>query len=137
MEGLKKRHYNPEFDIEEWFYKDKEGNIFPYWKEDIQRYIDPHKPSTFLFLLEELNIPFIELEWIRLLEKAYNSCNITQSIQNVFGRYLALMKLKGYRSYRFEDTVIFIGQSVDIFDYYASVIYIPTTQIAITKADES
>ena len=90
--GLKKRHFDPEFDKEEWFYKDKNGNLFPYWKEDIKKYVDPHKPATFLQLLQELDIPFIELQWKNILGKAYNSNNPTQQIQSVFARYLSLMK---------------------------------------------
>ena len=133
MAELKKRHYNPEFDKEEWFYKDKNGNLFPYWKEDIEKYIDPHKPATFLQLLQELDIPFIEREWKNLLAKAYNSNNPTQRIQSVFARYLSLMKLQGYRVYTFNDTCLFIGQNVDPFEEYMEVEYIPKTEITTRR----
>lgn len=131
--GLKKRHFDSEFDKEEWFYKDKNDNLFPYLKEDIKKYVDPHKPSTFLQLLQELDIPFIELEWKRLLERAHNSNNPTQQIQLVFARYLSLMKLRGYRAYTFNDTCFFIGQKVDPFEEYIEVEYIPATAIVIKR----
>ena len=135
--GLKKRHFDPEFDKEEWFYKDKNGNLFPYWKEDIKKYVDPHKPATFLQLLQELDIPFIELQWKNILGKAYNSNNPTQQIQSVFARYLSLMKLKGYRGYSFNDTGFFVGRDIDPFEEYAKVEYEPITEIIVRRKAET
>lgn len=135
--GLKKRHFDPEFDKEEWFYKDKNGNLFPYWKEDIKKYVDPHKPATFLQLLQELDIPFIEREWKNILGKAYNSNNPTQQIQSVFSRYLSLMKLRGYRSYGFNDTRFFIELDIDPFEEYAKVEYKPITEIIAKRKAET
>lgn len=128
---LKKRNFDPEFDREEWFYKDKKGNIFPYWKEDIRRYVDPHKPVTFISLLQELDIPFIEEQWIRLLERAYNHNNPSVQLQNIFGKYLSLMKLRGFRNYTFLDTSFFIGKDIDPLEYYTNIEYASTTTITI------
>lgn len=135
--GLKKRYFDPEFDKEEWFYKDKNGNIVPYWREDIKKYIDPHKPATFLHLLQEFDIPFIELEWKNLLAKAYNSNNPTQQIQSVFARYLSQMKLWSYRDYTFNDTCFFIGRNADPFEEYAEIEYEPITEISVRRKAET
>ena len=100
---LKKRDFNPKWDKEEWFYKDKKGNIFPYLKEDMQRYVNPLKPCTFFPLLQELDLPFYEEEWLRLLLKVYQNPE-SRKLENVFGLYLSKMKLHDFRDFGFKDS---------------------------------
>lgn len=100
--NLKKIEFDPRFHQEEWFYKDKQGTIIPYLKEDIQRAINPLIPATFFPLLELFDIPYIEEEWLRTVRYAYeHNC-----ISTVFGKYLALMKLAAYRLFTFRDTQV-------------------------------
>ena len=117
--GLRKCEYNPKWDKEAWFYKDKNGNVMPYLKEDIQNIINPLKPSTFLPILKLFDIPYIEDEWIKLI------CSISENIfrwrnRTVFGSYLSKMKLAAYKPFGFKDSVIQCGniENLENIEYY-------------------
>lgn len=88
--------FNPEL-----FYKYKDGIYCPYIKRDIQAYIDPLEPETFLPFIKAFDIPFSPNKWIKdityLLEE-------NKSLINVFGRYLSYCKLKGFRYFSFENS---------------------------------
>jgi hypothetical protein len=113
--GLKKRHFDPELDKEDWFYKDKNGNIVPYWKEDIKAVVNPLKPATFLPLLELFDVPYFEEEWIRMI------CSISEdpfrwNNKTVFGSYLSKMKLCAYKPFGFKDSMVLYGEVKDLLD---------------------
>lgn len=61
------------------------------------------KPETFLPILEEIDVPYIEEEWNSILERTYlNVRNITP--MTVLSKYLSKMRLRGFRDYRWSDT---------------------------------
>ena len=105
--SIKKREFDPEFHKEEWFYKDKNGNIFPYFKEDIQNFIDPLKPATFFPFLQALDIPYYEEIWLQLVLKKYTK------LQKVFGCYLSQMTLPDFRCFGFNDSSKWFNTSCD------------------------
>ena len=87
--------FNPEL-----FYKYRDGTYCPYIKRDIQAYINPLEPETFLPFIKEFNIPFSPNKWIQtIIYLAENG-----SLINVFGRYLAYCKLIGFRHFYFENS---------------------------------
>ena len=65
-------------------------------KEEILSTIDNYDFNTVCYYLQEMNYPFIEEEWLRMVERYNNG--------KVFGRYLSLMRLKGYQLFTFEDS---------------------------------
>ena len=82
------------------FYKYKDGTYCPYLKKDIQAYIDPLEPETFLPFIKEFDIPFSPNQWIQTTIYL----NENGSLTNVFGRYLTYFKLANFRYFSFEDS---------------------------------
>ena len=70
-------------------------------KETLRSVVDPLQPRTFIKFLEEMDIPFIEDEWIYALQSVLNRKGDSKY---VIGRYIALMNLKGFRSFTFADS---------------------------------
>ena len=72
-------------------------------KQCISMHIDNWNPDTYMWILEECDVPYIPTEWVGLLQKyAKDPTKVTGS--TILGRYLAKMKLKQYRDYRWNDT---------------------------------
>ena len=72
-------------------------------KQCISMHIDNWNPDTYMWILEECDVPYIPTEWVGLLQKyAKDPAKVTGS--TILGRYLAKMKLKQYRDYRWNDT---------------------------------
>ena len=94
-----------------YFYTDKQGNIFPYYKEDIKKVINVLKPSTFLPIFQELDIPFYEEVWLENINRCIES---NGNLSNIFGRYLAWCKLFDIKNRGFKDSNKFF---IDIYEY--------------------
>ena len=72
-------------------------------KQCVSMHIDNWDPNTYMWILEECDVPYIPTEWVGLLQKyAKDPSKVTGS--TILGRYLAKMKLKQYRDYRWGDT---------------------------------
>ena len=54
------------------FWHRKNGTLFDVCKECAWRYVDNKKPNTFLWILKEADVPFIEERWVDLCRKKYN-----------------------------------------------------------------
>ena len=60
---------------------------------------------NYLDLFKKYNIPMIYKEWYYILQRQYKKNKTYQEMQRiVFGKYLALMKLKGYKDFSFKDS---------------------------------
>lgn len=70
-------------------------------KVEMQNLIDPLQPRSFIKVLEELDIPFFEDEWLRIIE---NKLNRNHSLAYTMGAYIALMNLKGFCNFTFVDS---------------------------------
>lgn len=80
------------------YFKQRDGSYYTkFTKEELYNKIDPYNIITFLPFLEEMDYPYFSKEWKRCLKmgKMKNVC---------FGRYIALMNLKGYRGFTFKHT---------------------------------
>ena len=72
-------------------------------KHCISMHIDNWNPDTYLWILEECDVPYIPTEWVGLLQKyAKDPAKVTGS--TILGRYLAKMNLNQYKDYRWGDT---------------------------------
>lgn len=80
---------------EEDFILNKDKNIFPYLKKEIEEIVDPFKPCTFLPILQELNMPFYEGQWIHKIRE-------TKNINKVIFRYIGWCKLFDVKEQGFE-----------------------------------
>lgn len=65
--------------------------------------VDNWNPQTFVHILEEIDVPYIEDEWNKLLEK-YGQDRSKLTGMTILGRYLSKMKLKQFRDYTWDDT---------------------------------
>lgn len=88
--------------MEKNFYKYKDGTYCPIYRKDINDLIDVFQPQTILPWCKIFNIPFIVSEWCHLLyKKLLHGKELNGSI---FGQYLTLMKLQGWRNFTFKNS---------------------------------
>ena len=81
------------------YFKDRNNNDYTkYTKEEIRDKVDPFKPETFIPILKDMNYPYFEKEWGNTLSKSVGG------IKTVIGRYIAKMRLSGYKNFTFEDS---------------------------------
>ena len=72
-------------------------------KKCISMHIDNFNPDTYLWILQECDVPYVPDEWHKLLEKyAKDKSKLTG--MTILGRYLSKMKLKQFKIYRWKDT---------------------------------
>lgn len=75
----------------------------PECKKCITRHVDNWNPRTYLWILEEIDVPYIEDQWNTLLER-YGKDRTKITGMTILGRYLSKMKLNQYNIYHWEDT---------------------------------
>lgn len=80
-------------------------------KKCLTMHVDNWDSNTYMWILEECDVPYIPEEWNKLLQK-YAGEGKTMTGTTIIGRYLAKMKLKQFRDYRFKDTE-FLQQMAD------------------------
>ena len=66
-------------------------------------HIDNWDSKTFLWLLQEIDIPWIPEEWDKLMEKFGRDPTKITGL-TIIGRYISKMKLKQFKDYRWKDT---------------------------------
>lgn len=72
-------------------------------KKCITMHVDNWNPDTYLWILQECDVPYIPDEWTSLMASyARDRSKVTG--MTILGRYLSKMKLKQYRDYRWKDT---------------------------------
>ena len=65
--------------------------------------VDNWNPETFLWILQECDVPYMPEEWNKLmLSYARDRAKVTGT--TIIGRYLSKMKLEQYRDFRWKDT---------------------------------
>ena len=80
-------------------------------KKCITMHVDNFNPDTYMWVLQECDVPYVPDEWHKLLEKyAYNRDKLTG--MTILGRYLSKMKLKQHKDYRWKDTA-FLQEMAD------------------------
>ena len=65
--------------------------------------VDNWDPETYLWILQECDVPYIPEEWNKLLA-SYGKDRSKLTGLSIIGRYLSKMKLKQFRDYRWEHT---------------------------------
>lgn len=90
------------------FYKSNNTEKYPdgylnTCKSCITMHVDNWNPETFLWILQECDVPWIPDEWNKLL-KNYAADPSKVTGLTIIGRYLSKMKLKQHREYRWKDT---------------------------------
>lgn len=89
----------------------RKGEPYRLTKEHLRSLINPLDPATFIKVLEEMDYPFIEHEWIRAIETIANK---GLALSWVIGKYIAIMNLAAYRSMTFADSNFIPNQKYKI-----------------------
>ena len=76
---------------------------FPQCKKCMTMHVDNWNPDTYLWILQEADVPYIPDEWNKLM-MSYARDGKKTSGMTILGRYLSKMKLKQYKEYRWKDT---------------------------------
>ena len=66
-------------------------------------HVDNFNPDTYLWILQECDVPYVPEEWNKLLA-SYGKDRSKLTGTTIVGRYLSKMKLKQFREYRWKDT---------------------------------
>ena len=72
-------------------------------KKCITMHVDNFNPDTYLWILQECDVPYVPDEWNKLLS-TYGKDRSKLTGATILGRYLSKMKLKQFRDYRWKDT---------------------------------
>lgn len=71
-------------------------------KKCLTMHVDNFNPDTYLWILQEIDVPYIPDEWNNLLAK-YGKNREKLTGLTILGRYLSKMKLKQFKDYRWKD----------------------------------
>jgi hypothetical protein len=80
-----------------------EGKL-PQCKKCITAHVDNWNPDTYLWILEDLDVPYIPDTWNQLMNKYARDPSKTVTGMTIMGRYLSTMKLRQNKDYRWKDT---------------------------------
>lgn len=76
---------------------------FPVCKKCMTMHVDNWNPDTYLWILQEADVPYVPDEWNKLMEK-YGRDPQSMTGMTILGRYLSKMKLKQFKDYHWKDT---------------------------------
>ena len=86
------------------FYTYRDGTKHKYCKACLTMHIDNFDPSTFLYILEDMDVPWLPWEWNTLRDKAYAKNPSKMNGLSVIGKYLSKMRLKQHKDQRWADS---------------------------------
>lgn len=72
-------------------------------KKCLTMHVDNWNPDTYLWILQEIDVPYIPDEWNKLLA-TYGKDKSKITGLTIVGRYLSKMKLKQYKDFRWKDS---------------------------------
>lgn len=90
------------------FYSSNNLEKYPEGKMNICKkcatmHVDNWNPDTYLWILQECDVPYVPKEWYSLMETYAKDPSKKLTGLSIFGRYLSKMKLKQYKDYRWKD----------------------------------
>lgn len=93
---------------EDQFYKSNNLEKYPksfmnICKKCMTAHIQFDRPDTYLPILEDIDVPYVQDEWAKVVRKLIDSGKDFSGL-SVLGRYLAKMRLNQYYGYRWKDT---------------------------------
>ena len=86
------------------FYTYRDGTKHKFCKPCLTMHIDNFDPSTFLYILEDMDVPWLPWEWNKIRDKAYAKNPMKMNGLSVIGKYLSAMKLKQHKDDRWADS---------------------------------
>lgn len=95
------------------FYTYKDGSKPKMCKACLTMHIDNFDPETFLWLLKDFDVPWIEEEWVKIRDRAFAKAPLKMNGMSVFGKYLSQMKLTQHKNHTWADTERLQNQSIE------------------------
>ena len=86
------------------FYQFKDGSKSNLCKPCLTAHIDNFDPSTFTWVLKEMDVPYIPVEWNVIRDRAFAADPYKMNGTTVMGKYLAKMRLQQWKEYTYADT---------------------------------
>lgn len=86
------------------FFTYKDGSKTELCKKCMTMHIDNFDESTYLWLLEKMDVPYIPEEWNALRDRAFAKDPYKMNGASVFGKYIAKMRLIQYKKYGWADS---------------------------------
>jgi hypothetical protein len=102
------------------FYTYRDGTKLEMCKSCLTMHLNVYEPETFLWIMEKLDVPFIEAEWNSIRDKAIAKDPKKINGSSIFGKYLSIMKLKQHKDYRWEDTERLAAEAKRIQEEYGT-----------------
>ena len=90
-------------DADTQFYQKRNGEKTDLCKKCLTMHIDNFEPETFLWILKDMDFPYIPEEWEVIRNKAFEK-NPNLTGMSVFGKYLSKMRIKQFKEYGWEDS---------------------------------
>lgn len=72
-------------------------------KKCLTMHVDNWDPETYLWILQECDVPYIPDVWNKIMDK-YGRDKSKVTGVTIIGRYLSIMKIKQHKNYRWKDT---------------------------------
>lgn len=86
------------------FFMQKDKERYPMCKDCLTQYIDNRDSSTFLWILEAFDVPYIQKKWTEICNDVYKKNPGKFGPKSVIGRYLRTMNMAQYQDYTFADS---------------------------------
>ena len=67
-------------------------------------HVDNYDPSTFLWILQDMDVPYVQAEWNTLRDRAFAKNPTKMNGMSVLGKYLSKMRLKRWKDLTWADT---------------------------------
>lgn len=86
------------------FFTYRDGTKTELCKKCLTLHVDNFDTSTFLWILEKMDVPYVESKWNEIRDKAFAKERNKINGTSVMGKYLSQMKLNQWKNYRWKDT---------------------------------
>ena len=91
------------------FYTRSDGTRMDLCKECLTMHIDNFNPDTYLWILQEADVPYLEEEWNSIRSKEFDKKQRLTGM-SVIGKYLGKMKLNQWNKYHWADSAFLESQ---------------------------
>lgn len=86
------------------FYQYRDGRICQLCKSCLTARIDNFDPSTYVWILEKLDFPYVPSQWNALRDRAFNRDPYKMTGMSVIGKYLGKMRLRQFNGKGYKDS---------------------------------
>lgn len=86
------------------FYTYKNGEKTEFCKKCLTLHVDNFDESTYVWLLEKMDVPYIPGEWNSIRDRLFAKDPDSLDGTSVFGRYLSKMRLKKWKDFGYKDS---------------------------------